>query len=85
MNNLIDNNKKCIDTYRNELSETKKSLYRLKNLYKTIEVCLNSILKNKLDNMDYNSFKSEYSFALYPYLIPSNLPRFELASAHAII
>ena len=47
---LIDNNQKCIDTYRNELTETKRSLYRLKNLYKTIDVCLNSILKNKLDS-----------------------------------
>jgi hypothetical protein len=46
---LIENNQKCIDTYRNELSETKKSLYRLKNLYKSIDVALNSILKNKLD------------------------------------
>jgi hypothetical protein len=46
---LIDNNQKCIDTYREELSETKKNLYRLKNLYKSIDVALNSILKNKLD------------------------------------
>ena len=46
---LIENNQKCIDTYRDELSETKKSLYRLKNLYKGIDVALNSILKNKLD------------------------------------
>jgi hypothetical protein len=46
---LIENNQKCIDTYREELSETKKSLYRLKNLYKSIDVALNSILKNKLD------------------------------------
>ena len=46
---LIDNNQKCIDTYREELSETKKSLYRLKNLYKSIDVALNSILRNKLD------------------------------------
>ena len=46
---LIENNQKCIDTYRDELSETKKSLYRLKNLYKSIDVALNSILKNKLD------------------------------------
>ena len=47
---LIENNQRCIDTYRNELSETKKSLYRLKNLYKTIDISLNSILKNKLDS-----------------------------------
>ena len=47
---LIDNNQKCIDTYRDELSQTKKSLYRLKNLYKSIDVALNSILKNKLDS-----------------------------------
>ncbi len=46
---LIENNQKCIDTYRDELSETKKNLYRLKNLYKSIDVALNSILKNKLD------------------------------------
>ena len=46
---LIENNQKCIDTYREELSDTKKSLYRLKNLYKSIDVALNSILKNKLD------------------------------------
>ena len=46
---LIENNQKCIDTYREELSETKKSLYRLKNLYKSIDVALNSILKNILD------------------------------------
>ena len=46
---LIDNNQKCINTYREELSETKKNLYRLKNLYKSIDVALNSILKNKLD------------------------------------
>ena len=46
---LIENNQKCKDTYREELSETKKSLYRLKNLYKSIDVALNSILKNKLD------------------------------------
>ena len=47
---LIENNQKCIDTYRDELSQTKKSLYRLKNLYKSIDVALNSILKNKLDS-----------------------------------
>ena len=47
---LIDNNQKCIDTYRDELSITKKNLYRLKNLYKSIDVALNSILKNKLDS-----------------------------------
>ena len=46
---LIENNQKCIDTYREELIETKKSLYRLKNLYKSIDIALNSILKNKLD------------------------------------
>ena len=47
---LIDNNQKCIDTYRDELSDTKKSLYRLKNLYKSIDISLNSILKNKLES-----------------------------------
>ena len=47
---LIDNNQKCIETYRDELSETKKNLYRLKNLYKTIDISLNSILKDKLDS-----------------------------------
>jgi hypothetical protein len=47
---LIENNKKCIDTYRDELSDTKKNLYRLKNLYKAIDVALNSILKNKLNS-----------------------------------
>ena len=46
---LIENNQRCIDTYREELSDTKKNLYRLKNLYKSIDVALNSILKNKLD------------------------------------
>ncbi len=47
---LIDNNQKCIDTYRDELSDTKKNLYRLKNLYKSIDISLNSILKNKLES-----------------------------------
>ena len=47
---LIENNQKCINTYRDELSQTKKNLYRLKNLYKSIDVALNSILKNKLDS-----------------------------------
>ena len=47
---LIDNNQKCIETYRDELSDTKKNLYRLKNLYKTIDISLNSILKNKLES-----------------------------------
>ena len=47
---LIENNRKCIDTYRDELSDTKKNLYRLKNLYKAIDVALNSILKNKLNS-----------------------------------
>ena len=47
---LIENNQKCIDTYRDELIDTKKSLYRLKNLYKSIDIALNSILKNKLDS-----------------------------------
>ena len=46
---LIDNNQKCIDSYRSELTVTKRDLYRLKNLYKTIGICLNLILKNKLD------------------------------------
>ena len=47
---LIDNNQKCIDTYRDELFHTKNSLYRLKNLYKRIDISLNSILKNKIDS-----------------------------------
>ena len=33
----------------------------------------------------YISFKEFAFFALYPNLIPSNLPKFELASAHAIM
>ena len=66
---LIDNNQRCIDTYRNELSETKKSLYRLKNLYKTIEVCLNSILKNKLDTKQdiIRQIFQVYQTYLYPF------------------
>ena len=66
---LIDNNQKCIDTYRNELSETKKSLYRLKNLYKTIEICLNSILKNKLDSKEdiISQIFQVYQAYLYPF------------------
>ena len=66
---LIDNNQRCIDTYRNELSETKKSLYRLKNLYKTIEVCLNSILKNKLDTKQdiIRQIFKVYQTYLYPF------------------
>ena len=67
---LIDNNQKCIDTYRNELSETKKSLYRLKNLYKTIEVCLNSILKNKLDSKQ--DIISQIFQVYHTYLFPFN-------------
>ena len=49
ISDLIESNQKCITTYRDELSATKKNLYRLKNLYKSIDVALNSILKNKLD------------------------------------
>ena len=49
ISDLIENNQKCITTYREELSTTKNNLYRLKNLYKSIDVALNSILKNKLD------------------------------------
>ena len=66
---LIDNNQRCIDTYRNELSETKKSLYRLKNLYKTIDVCLNSILKNKLDTKQdiISQIFQVYQTYLYPF------------------
>ena len=45
---LIENNQNCIKTYRDELSETKQKLYQLKNLYKSIDVALNSILKNKI-------------------------------------
>ena len=47
---LIDNNQKCIETYRDELSDTKKNLYRLKNLYKSIDISLNTILKDKLES-----------------------------------
>ena len=66
---LIENNQRCIDTYRNELSETKKSLYRLKNLYKTIDVCLNSILKNKLDTKQdiIRQIFKVYQTYLYPF------------------
>ena len=31
MGKSFDNNKKCIDTYRDELLDTKINLYRLKN------------------------------------------------------
>ena len=48
ISDLIENNQNCIKTYRDELSETKKKLYQLKNLYKGIDVALNSILKNKI-------------------------------------
>ena len=66
---LIENNQRCIDTYRDELSETKKSLYRLKNLYKTVDVCLNSILKNKLDTKEdiISQIFQVYQTYLYPF------------------
>ena len=50
ISDLIENNQNCIKTYRDELSGTKKQLYQLKNLYKSIDVALNSILKSKLES-----------------------------------
>ncbi|MCQ2816033.1 MAG: hypothetical protein MJ252_02095 [archaeon] len=47
---LIENNNKCIKKYREELSKTKKKLYEHKNLYKSIDVKLNSVIKSKLES-----------------------------------
>ena len=66
---LIDNNQKCIDSYRSELTLTKRDLYRLKNLYKTIGICLNLILKNKLDTKQeiISKIFGVYQTYLYPF------------------